>query len=400
MKYDFDESVERRGTGCVKWDALPPCPVEHSLQPENHNDIIPLWVADMDFAVAPAIQEAIRERAAHPVFGYAHVQDDYYDAVIDWFRRRHHWTISRESILYTTGVVPAMSVVIKALARPGERVLFLSPDYNCFFSSIRNNGCLLGETPLVWNETVGRFEVDWTDFEAQCADSKTTLFLLCNPHNPTGRVWTRDELQRMADICHRHRVQVVSDEIHCELVMPGHVFTPMALIDADAVVMNSPSKSFNIAGLTMANIICSDPDKRALIDRAININEVCDVNVFGPVAVKAAYNGGEEWLDALNCYLFDNYKTLYRYFDQHLPSLRVMPLEGTYLVWVDCRGLSTDVDTLCNRLLSEGGVWVNPGTMYGSETGKGFIRINIACPRTQLMEGLRRIRKVIETQER
>jgi cystathionine beta-lyase len=367
----------------VKWD--------ESEEP----DVIPLWVADMDFAVAPAIQKAIRERAEHPVFGYTYVQDDYYEAVINWFQRRHQWTIRREWMLYTTGVVPAMSVAIKALTMPGERVLFLSPDYNCFFSSVRNNGCQCGESVLVWNGENGRFEVDWEDFEAQCADEKTTVFLLCNPHNPTGRVWTREELQRMADICHRHQVQVVSDEIHCELVMPGHQFTPMGVVDSEAVVLNSPSKSFNIAGLTMANIIFPNAMLRRRIDRAININEVCDVNVFGPVAVKAAYNEGGQWLDELNLYLWENYRALCDFFAQNLQPLRVMPLEGTYLVWVDCRALNINVDTLCDRLLREGRVWVNPGTMYGSQSGQGYIRINIACPRAQLMEGLQRMEKFL-----
>jgi len=392
MKYDFNKIIERRGTGSVKWDAEAPRQSGGWLLPGG---IIPLWVADMDFAVAPAIQEAIRERAAHPVFGYTHVPDDYYEAVISWFHRRHQWIIRREWMLYTSGVVPAMSVAVKAFTMPGEKVLILSPDYNCFFSSIRNNGCEVAESVLIWNEEQNRFVVDWQNFEALCAEEKTTMFLLCNPHNPTGRVWTREELQRMADICHRYQVTIVSDEIHCELIMPGFTFVPMGTVDADAVVLNSPSKSFNIAGLMMANIICRDSSKRRRLDRAININEVCDVNVFGPVAVKAAYNYGEQWLDELNGYLWENYRALCQYFAEHLPSLRVMPLEGTYLVWVDCKTLGLDVETLCQRLLSEGHVWVNPGTMYGAQSGQGYIRINIACPRSQLMEGLSRIRQVL-----
>ena len=384
MKYDFDQVITRRGTGCVKWDE------------SGQEDVIPLWVADMDFAVAPAIQEAIRQRAQHPVFGYTHVQDDYYEAVASWFQRRHGWTIQREWILYTTGVVPAMSVAVKAFTMPGERVLILSPDYNCFFSSIRNNGCEVAESVLVWSEEEKRFLVDWDSFETICADEKTTMFLLCNPHNPTGRIWTREELQRMSAICRQHKVTLVSDEIHCELTMPGHVFTPMGTVDDDAVVLNSPSKSFNIAGLMMANIICKDPAKRRRLDRAININEVCDVNVFGPVAVKAAYNDSEQWLDELNAYLYDNYRVLCDFVAQELPALRVMPLEGTYLVWVDCRQLGVPVDELCERLLREGRVWVNPGTMYGPTSGQGYIRINIACPRAQLMEGLRRMASVIK----
>lgn len=377
MKYNFDEIIERRGTNCVKWDESP------------SPDTIPLWVADMDFRVAPAIQEALQRRVEHGVFGYNIVPESYYQAVISWFQRRHQWTISREDILYTTAVVPAMSVVIKALTMPGEKVLILSPAYNCFFSSIRNNGCEVLESPL--KRVDDTFEVDWQDFEAKCADEKTTLFLLCNPHNPCGRVWTREELQRMSDICRQHGVAVVSDEIHCELVMPGHTFVPFGTVTDECVVMNSPSKSFNTAGLQIANIITANATWRRRIDRAININEVCDVNPFGIVALQAAYNESEDWIDELNEYLWGNYLALCQFFAEHLPQFTVCKLEGTYLPWVDVSALGIPVDQLCDRLLTEGKVWVNPGTMYGPETGKGYIRINIACPRSQLMEGLRRI---------
>ena len=379
MKFNFDESIERRGTGCVKWDENP------------DHDIIPLWVADMDFAVAPAIQEAIRKRAEHTIFGYTHVQDDYYDAVISWFQRRHQWHIKREWMLYTTGVVPAMSEAIKALTMPGEKVLILSPDYNCFFSSIKNNGCEVLESVLRFSRSNNRFEVDWTDFEQQCADEKCTVFLLCNPHNPTGRVWTREELQRMVSICHQHHVRIVSDEIHCELIMPGNTFVPMGTVDPDAIILNSPSKSFNIAGLMMANIICQDAATRLRLNRAININEVCDVNSFGPVAAKAAYNDSEEWMDALNLYLWDNYQTLCDFCAKHLPQWKVMPLEGTYLVWVDVSHCCNNVAAYTDHLLQKAKVWLNPGTMYGSTSGEGFLRINIACPRLQLIEALNRI---------
>jgi len=381
MRYDFDEIIERRGTGCVKWDENP------------NQDVIPLWVADMDFAVAPAIQEAIRKRAQHPVFGYTHVTDDYYDAVISWFHRRHHWDISREHILYTTGVVPAMSVAIKALTMPGEKVLILSPDYNCFFSSVKNNGCEVAESILRLGSN-HRFEVDWQDFEALCSDEKTTLFLLCNPHNPTGRVWSREELEHMRDICKRHQVRIVSDEIHGELIMPAHTFVPMGTVDADAIILNSPSKSFNIAGLMMANIVCRDAATRRRLNRAININEVCDVNPFAPEAVKAAYNDSEQWIDELNLYLWDNYTALCDFAAQHLPQWQVMPLEGTYLVWVDVSRCSNHVAAYCNEILEKTSVWINPGTMYGPRSGEGYVRINIACPRSLLLEALNRITKI------
>ena len=426
-EYDFDEVIVRRGTGCVKWDeSYPSTPFYDTLPSLKHpqESLIPLWVADMDFAVAPAIEAAIRRRAAHPVFGYTHVGPDYYDAVVSWFSRRHHWEIKREEILYTTGVVPAMSVAIKALTMPGEKVLILSPDYNCFFSSIRNNGCEVLESPLTraahLSPTPGEsspthhFEIDWADFEAKCADAKTTLFLLCNPHNPTGRVWKREELQRMNDICLRHGVKVVSDEIHCELVMPGHRFQPFAAVSEEcrrnSVVLNSASKSFNIAGLMTANIVCADREVRRRLERAININEVCDLNPFGPVALIAAYNESGDWIDALCRYLWGNYKALKQFFNEHLPRCIVNDMEGTYLPWIDVSAMLPanirmagadaetvigNVEQLCDYIMSQTNVWVNPGTMYGPQTGQGFIRINIACPRTQMMEALTRIARVL-----
>ena len=390
MIYDFDEIVERRGTGCVKWDEEAPCQGGCRIPPE---EVIPLWVADMDFRAAPAILEAVRKRAEHGVFGYNIVPESYYEAVISWFRRRHQWSIQRQSILYTTAVVPAMSCVIKASTMPGEKVLILSPAYNCFFSSIKNNGCEVLESPL--QVSGDSFEVDWNDFELKCADEKTTLFLLCNPHNPSGRVWTREELTKMNDICRKHGVMVASDEIHCELVMPGYTFVPFGTITEDCVVMNSPSKNFNTAGLQIANIICPHPSWRRRIDRAININEVCDVNPFGIVALQAAYNESEDWIDQLNKYLLCNYQLLCDYVAEHIPSWRVCRLEGTYLPWVDVSAMGIPVEELCDRLLTQGRVRVNPGTMYGPETGKGYIRLNIACPRSVLKEGLERIGGVL-----
>ena len=382
--YCFDKVIERRGTGCVKWD-------------ESEEGIIPLWVADMDFPVAPAIQEAIRQRANHPVFGYTLVQEDYYEAIISWFHRRHHWTIAREHILYTIGVVPAMSVAIKALTMPGEKVLILSPDYNCFFSSVKNNGCEVVESVLQYRSNTNRFEVDWADFEEKCKDEKCTVFLLCNPHNPTGRVWTREELQRMTDICQRYQVRIVSDEIHCELTMPGFTFCPMGTVDSTAVILNSPSKSFNIAGLQIANIICTDAPPRRRLARAININEVCDVNPFGPVALMAAYNESEQWIDELNKYLWHNYTILCDFIKEKNLQWKVMPLEGTYLVWVDVSAAcGNSVATYCERIKQKCKVWLNPGTMYGPTSGEGYLRINIACPQSTLLEALNRLIKYEE----
>lgn len=387
-KYNFDKPVNRRHTGSVKWDAIP-------------EDALPFWVADMDFEVAPAIKKALAERVEHGVFGYTKVDDSYYEALISWFSRRHQWTIQRDWVIYTTGVVPAISCTVKALTLPGEKVLVQTPVYNCFFSSIRNQGCEIVENLLV--RTGDTYTIDWDDFEAKCADEKTTVFLLCNPHNPAGRVWTPDELARMGEICAKHRVHVVSDEIHCELVMPGVTFTPFAAVNEvnlnNCVTFNSPSKNFNIAGLQIANIICKDEEMRRRVDRVINIYEVCDVNSFGPIALKAAYNESEDWLDELNLYIADNYKLLKEYMAEHLPKVEVLKLEGTYLAWMDISKLGVTSGEATRRLLKEGKVFVNNGTMYGERAGEGYLRINLACTRALLKEGLQRIKKVLCTLE-
>lgn len=383
--FDFDTVINRRGTNSYKWDIV------------KEEDVIPLWVADMDFKAAPAILEALKKRVEHGVFGYTLVPDSYYEAIINWFARRHNWQIDRSWIIYTTGVVPAVSCAIKALTLPGEKVLIQTPDYNCFFSSIKNNGCEVAENELV--RRGDSYEVDFEDFERQCADEKTTVFLLCNPHNPAGRVWTKEELERMNDICLAHGVRVISDEIHCELVMPGHRFTPFAAIsDAcrdNSVVLNSPTKAFNIAGLQIANIICADPAMRRRIDRAVNINEVCDVNPFGVAALQAAYNESEEWLDSLNHYIWGNYLALKEFIAKELPRLEVARLEGTYLAWVDIKATGLTSDEAYEKLMKEGRVYVNSGTMYGRRAGEGYLRINLACPRATLLEGLKRMGGVL-----
>lgn len=385
MEYYFDKVVPRRGTNSVKWDIF------------KEKDIIPLWVADMDFAVAPAITEALKKRVEHPVWGYTLVPNSYYDAIISWFHRRHQWDIKKDWIIYTTGVVPATSAAIKALTLPGEKVMIQTPAYNCFFTSIMNQGCQIVENELVRDGDT--YRIDFDDFERKAADEKVTVFLLCNPHNPAGRVWTKEELTKMYDICKKHNVTVISDEIHCELVMPGYHFTPFATISEDAqdnsVTLNSPSKNFNIAGLQIANIICKNDEMRRRIDRVINIFEVCDVNPFGVIALQAAYNDSEEWLDELNKYLWDNYQYLKDRLEKELPKVKLLKLEGTYLAWIDITGLGMSSDMAAQKLLHEGHVYLNSGTMYGKKTGEGYLRINLACPRATLEEGINRMVKTL-----
>ena len=379
MKYDFDRPVSRRGTDSYKWDSA------------ESEGVLPMWVADMDFRTASAITDALRRRVEHGIFGYTRVPDSYYEAVSSWFSRRHGWAIDRDWIVYTSGVVPAISAVIKALTVPGDKVLVQTPVYNCFFSSIRNNGCEMVSSPLVFADNT--YTIDYEDLEHKAADPKVKVMLLCNPHNPAGRVWKREELAHIGEICIRRGITVVSDEIHCELVFPEHRYTPFASISEDflrhSVTCISPSKAFNIAGLQIANIVCADADRRARIDRAINDNEVCDVNPFGVIATQAAYNEGEEWLDQLIDYLHANYLYMRDFCREHLPEFPVAALEGTYLVWMDCRKLGMSSEELERRLVSEARLWLNAGTMYGAE-GEGFMRWNIACPRNTLTEGLKR----------
>lgn len=381
MKHDFDLLTIRRNTNSYKWDSA------------EHDDVIPMWVADMDFKTAPSIIAALRERVEQGIFGYTKVPEEYYAAAINWFSRRHGWKFERDWMIYTSGVVPAISAILKALTNPGDKVIVQTPVYNCFFSSIRNNGCIASENTLLQKD--GKYFIDFDDLEKRAAEPEAKVLLLCNPHNPTGRVWTREELLTVADICKRNNVIVVSDEIHCELVYKPYKYIPFGSLSDDvmqnSVVCVSPSKAFNIAGLQIANIICKDAERRAKIDKAININEVCDVNPFGVLATIAAYNEGAEWLEQLIDYLWGNYEMLSSYFSENFPNLPVTKLEGTYLVWVDCRQLGMSSSELEKGLLEKGKVWVNEGVMYGKD-GEGFIRINIACPRERLMEGLKRLK--------
>lgn len=382
-EFDFDTPVDRHATGSYKWDSI------------GDREVIPLWVADMDFRTAPAIIEALRKRVDHGVFGYVKVPDKYYEALTGWNMRRHGWSIDPEMVIYTSGVVPAISAIIKALTRPGDGVIVNTPAYNCFFSSIRNNSCTIVENPLRRIDCGDSFTYvfDFESLETACADSANKLLILCNPHNPTGRIWTREELERIATICHRHGVTVVSDEIHCELTLPGREYVPYATIDPDAVVCCSPSKAFNIAGLQIANIVAPSQPVRAVIDRAINDNEVCDVNPFGVVALISAYTAGEPWLDALRDYIAENYRALLDFFAAELPQLKVCRLEATYLAWVDIQPLAIDSTPLEEYALETEKVWVNAGAMYGTE---GYIRINMACPRSRLLEGLRRLCRAVD----
>ena len=406
-KYNFDEMTVRRGTSCVKWDAPSPA------GPISEN-VIPMWVADMDFKAAPAIQEAVRKRAEQGIFGDTHVPDSYFESSINWWQRRRGWHTQKDWYIPIDGIVPGMSIVIEAVThyevaggkvvrKPNDgkgpngelpKVIIQTPAYNCFFSAVRNQGCELVENPLIYDTEgdVPTWYLDFEDLEKKCADPMVKALLFCNPHNPCGRVWPKEDLLKVAEICRRHGVIVISDEIHCELEMPGCHFTPMASLSPEiqdnTIQMGSPSKSFNIAGLEISNIITSRKDWKMMIDKVINIYEHCDLNPFGIVALQAAYDEGEDWLKELNQYLWDNYLELVNLFEDEIPDVLVSKLEGTYLVWIDVRSVGMPTEEIEKSLIENEHVWINSGVMYGKE---GFMRINIACPRTRLLAGIERI---------
>ena len=383
MKYNFDEIVNRRGSNSYKWDSA------------SNENVLPMWVADMDFRTAPAVISALEKRIKHGVFGYTKVPQTYFDAVTGWFARRHNFVFNKDWVLFTTGVVPALSAIIKALTVPGDKVIVQSPVYNCFFSSIRNDECQMVSNDLVYKN--GIYSIDFDDLEEKASDPKAKLLLLCNPHNPAGRVWTKYELMRIGEICIKNDIIVVSDEIHCDIVYEGHTHIPFASISEEfllhSVTCIAPTKTFNLAGIQVANILAANDFIRKKIDKALNINEVCEINAFAVEALIAAYNEGEEWLEALKKYLYENYCCLKDFFTYHLPQFHVLPLEATYLVWVDCSILQQTSIEVAQTLLEKEKLWVNEGTLYGA-AGQGFIRINIACPRELLIAGLNKIRNV------
>ncbi len=381
MKYNFDEITLRTNSNSYKWDSA------------KDSDVLPMWIADMDFRTAPSIIDALAKRVEHGIFGYAKVPFEYFEAVTGWFGRRHQFDFEKEWLLFTTGVVPAVSAIIKALTDSGDKVIVQSPVYNLFYSSIRNNKCEVLTNDLIYED--GRYKMDFDDLEQKASDPRAKLLLLCNPHNPVGRVWTKEELLKLGDICLRNNVMVISDEIHCDLVYQGRKYIPFASISEEflynSVTCFAPSKSFNLAGLQCANIIAANEEVRKKIYKAFNVNEVCEINSFAVEALIAAYNEGEEWLDQLIQYLHSNFLYLTDFFAEHLPNFKVLPLEGTYLVWIDCSALKISSEEIARTLLEEQRLWINEGTLYGN-SGEGFIRLNIACPRQILTQGLYRLK--------
>ena len=401
MKYDFDREINRRGTNSLKWefmqvgeDLMNWEPTDRFFGPDR---TLPLWVADMDFPCPQPVVDALAARVAHGIYGYTDKGDAYYDAVVGWMARRHGWKVAPEWICTTPGVVPALYMLVRTFVAPGEKVLIQPPVYYPFFSAIRQNGAELVGSPLLYEG--GRYRMDFADLEVKARDPLVKMAILCSPHNPVGRVWTPDELRRFGEICAANGVLVVSDEIHSDLIYGGHTFTPFASLgDAfaqNAVVCTAPSKTFNLAGLHVSNILIPNAEIRARFQRTLDNDGLIGINTFGLVALQAAYNHGEDWLRQMLDYLEGNLRYLEEFVAERIPQITVIPPEGTYLVWLDCRRLGLDKWALKRLMLDEAKVYLDDGFMFGPE-GEGFQRINIACPRALLADALQRIAKVVE----
>lgn len=382
MPFDFDHVPDRRGSGSLKWEV-------------GENEL-PMWVADMDFPTCPSVQQAILARAAHGVFGYTDVTEDWRRAVCGWFTRRHGFAPDPEWLIFSTGVVPILSSAVRKLTTPNENVLLLTPVYNVFYNSIVNNGCRPLEVPLLYR--AGEYQIDFPALERGLADPQTSLMILCNPHNPIGKIWDRETLARIGSLAAKHHVTVISDEIHCDLTDPGRDYVPYASVSEECrsscAVCFAPTKTFNLAGIQTAGVMVPDPFLRHKLWRALNTDEVAEPNVFAIPAAVAAYNGGDEWLDALRAYLYRNKQTARDFIRAELPRLTVVPGEATYLLWLDCRDYTDDSVALAREIRERTGLFLSNGSQYG-RGGETFLRMNIACPRARVLDGLERLRRAL-----
>ena len=401
MKYDFDREINRKGTNSVKWEFIKRR--DGLLYREEPDDsslgtrLLPMWVADMDFPCPEPVVEALVARAQHRLFGYTAPTDSYYNAIVNWMKKRHGWEIEPEWICTTPGVVPALNMLVKTYISPGDKVLIQTPVYYPFNKAVENGDGVLITNPLIYEN--GRYCMDFADLEEKTKDPQVKMAILCSPHNPVGRVWTRDELLRFGEICLKNNVLVVSDEIHGDLILEGYVFTPFAGISEafaqSSITCTAPSKTFNLAGLKTSNITIADEQLRARFKKTLERTALGGVGAFGVVALEAAYNHGEEWLSQVLDYIMGNLRYLEKYIAEHLPQIKVVPLEGTYLAWLDCRSLGLGKKELERMMLEEARVYLDEGYIFGIE-GEGFERVNLACPRSVLVEALGRIRNALE----
>lgn len=383
MKYDFDTVYDRRATDSIKWKV-------------GENEL-PMWVADMDFRTAPEIIDALEKRAAHGIFGYTDLTDEWYGAYVNWWKDRHGLTMERDGLTFCTGVVAAISSIVRKLTTPNENVVLMTPVYNVFFNSTVNNGCRVLESPLVYEN--GVYSVDFDDLEAKLADPQTTLMILCNPHNPIGKIWDKSTLALIGELCAKHHVTVISDEIHCDLTEPGSGYVPFASV-SDTCKYNSitciaPTKTFNLAGLQTAAVYVPDPVLRHKVRRGMNTDEVAEPNAFATVGAIAAFTRGGEWLDQLREYVSENKKLLFGYIEENIKEITPVRGRATYLCWLDISRVGGS-RSVADHIRRTTGLFVTAGAVYGG-TGDGFLRMNVACPRSLLEDGMKRLEKGIKT---
>lgn len=385
-QYNLDTIIDRRATNSLKWQVA-----------ENE---LPMWVADMDFAAAPEITAALAERVQHGVFGYETIPESWSEAVCGWWEARHHFTIRREWLVFCTGVVPAISAVIRKLTTPGEKVLVQAPVYNIFYNCIENNGRLAVSSDLRYDGTA--YEMDFADLEQKLSDPQVTLMLLCNPHNPVGKLWERGTLAHIGELCRKHHVRVLSDEIHCDLTDPGREYIPFASVSEicaqNSITCIAPTKAFNLAGLQTAAVVVPDETLRHKVWRGLNTDEAAEPNSFAVAATIAAFTKGAPWLDALRAYLFENKQAARTFIAKELPQLSAVSSEATYLLWLDCRKLYASSAALSRFIGEKTGLWLTEGSEYG-KAGEGFLRMNIACPYSRLEDGLARLKTGITAYE-
>lgn len=387
MKYDFDKLIGRRNTNSVKWDL-------------GAEDVIPMWVADMDFEVLDVITNEIMKRAKHPIYGYTTPDDEYYNSIIKWWKERYNYCINKEWINYSPGVVPAVNMLIRAFTNPGDRVLLQTPVYHPFYEAVKNNGCELIENPLRLIDN--KYYMNFEDLEQKLKEFSVKVMVLCSPHNPIGRVWTREELHKLGELCLKYGVIVISDEIHCDLVYKEYNHIPFPSINDEfasiCALCTAPSKTFNIAGLQVSSIIIPNEVLRKKFSHVLDSDGLMGPNIFGIIALKAAYNNGEEWLNQLIDYVKGNLEYLIDFIKENIPQIKVIKPEGTYLVWLDCREFKMSPKELHEFFLKKAKVWFDEGYIFGN-CGEGFERVNIACPRSILQEGLNRICNAIKNIE-
>lgn len=381
--YDFDIITDRRRADAVKWAV-------------GENEL-PMWVADMDFKAAPEIINAITERAQHGIFGYTDLCDDWYDAYIGWWSRRHGYTMQKDRLIFCTGVVPAISSIIRKLTTPNENIVVLSPGYGMFFNCAVNSGRAVSESVLKYSN--GEYEIDYDDLESRLADPQTAMMIVCNPHNPIGRIWTRDELLRIGMLCKKHGVLVLSDEIHCDITSPGKEYIPFASLSDElrdiSITCIAPTKAFNLAGIQTAAVSVPEPFLYHKVWRGLNTDDVAEPNAFATVAAIAAFTHGEKWLDELREYIYANKCHAVDYIKRNIPQIKVNNSDATYLLWLDCRDIYSGEPEISEVIRAKTGLFLSGGSHYG-KGGDGFARMNVACPRTLLDDGLARLKAAVD----